>query len=88
MTHLEQLTRAGHRLARDLTEIDTIVRVVQSRPDWLPEAEEELAAIQRSLEYTLAKIRDVRELCAPPERTDGGAAFNNLIDAVGSAMRE
>jgi hypothetical protein len=74
MTHLEQLTRASHRVARDLTEIDTIVCVVQSRPDWLPAAEEDLAAIQRSLEYTLAKIRHARELC--------------LIDAIGSAMRE
>jgi hypothetical protein len=84
MTYLESITRASQRLARDLTEIDTIVRVIQSRPDWLPEAEEELAAIQRSLEYTLAKIRHARELCAPSERTDD--EFTNSVAAVRIAM--
>lgn len=60
MTHLEILTRAGWRLARDLTEIDAAVRVIQSRPDWLAAAEDELAVTQRSLELSLDRIREAR----------------------------
>jgi hypothetical protein len=60
MTHLDTLIRAGRRLARDLTEIDAAVRVIQSRPDWLAAAEEELGFIQRSLELSLDRVRRAR----------------------------
>jgi hypothetical protein len=87
MTYLESITRARYRLARDLTEIDTIVRVVQSRPDWLPAAEEDLVAIQRSLEYTLAKIRRA-VLVKEGWPTDDETKFREALAAADAAMGE
>jgi hypothetical protein len=101
MNHLERLTRAGQRLARDLTEIDSIVRVIQSRPDWLTAAEEELAVTQRTLELTLDRIREARTRYAalalaqshPGLYTDWPAnddetKFRDLVAAVETPMGE
>jgi len=91
MTHLDTLIRAGRRLARDLTEIDAAVRVIQSRPDWLAAAEEELGFIQRSLELSLDRVRRARTRYAalamgPTSR--GEAQFHEFLTVVETTMGE
>jgi hypothetical protein len=95
--YLERLERAGHRLAHALTEIDFIIRIIQSKPDWLAQAEEEIAITERTLTYTLDKIKAARakaqptppETCTLPLWRDWPAAprtdetkFHELIAAV------
>ena len=95
MTHLESLTRVGRRLARDLTDIDAAVRVIASRSDWLAAAAEELAVTQRSLEFTLDRIRQARSRYAAlavdgwrdwPQDDDD--KFREVLAVVETAMGE
>jgi hypothetical protein len=62
--YLQRLERAAGRLAGVLTEIDSIVRVVHSKPDMLGTAITELGFIERSLSLTLSRIGDAKRLRA------------------------
>jgi hypothetical protein len=60
--YLQRLERAGGRLAASLNEIDGIVRIVKSKPDWLSVAVDELTVVERSLLMTVERIREARFL--------------------------
>ncbi len=59
--YLQRLERAGGRLAATLTEIDAIVRVIRTRPDWLSATTGELGFIERSLTLTLGRVKEAQD---------------------------